>query len=91
MNFNDFKEYLKHNNNPSVMYDNNNELVSLLVYCFEGDYNFLNIPVEDAYNDFYEYAVNKPEEVIINGHKMMQMKELTIDWVVAQGYESYVY
>lgn len=91
MNFNNFKEYLKNNNNPSVMYDEDNEIVSLLVYCFDGDYKFLNIPIKDAYNNFYEYAVNKAEEVIINGHKMMQMRELTIDWVVAQGYELYVY
>ena len=92
MNFNDFKEYLKNNNNkPNVIYHSDKDTVSLLVYCFEGEYEFLTISVEAAYNDFYEYVINEPEEVIINGHQMMQMRELTIDWVVAQGYESYVY
>lgn len=86
MSYEDFIKYAETSND--VFYED--DRITLTVYCFEGDYGLITIPAKDAYNDFYEFVVNDPVEVEINGCKMLQTRELTIDWVVAQGYEGYL-
>ena len=96
LNYNDFVKYIE-DHRKSMMVIINNEKdreiigIALPVYCFEGEFTDISLSLEEAYDDFYEFVINEPVEVEFENssgkHKMLQSNLLTIDEVVARGYD----